>query len=393
MAVPSSPPSPSPRSPAHRLSRVIGDARGASRGPCVVFVAGLHGNEPAGTVAAERVAAALAIRSSELRGRVVFLAGNRQALAANLRFVRRDLDSGWSQPNLERLRRLPERELGDEDQEQVELADALHQIGKAHGAPLIVVDLHTTSAASPPFVCFGDTLRNRQLAMALPLPAILGLDELIDGTLVGYCTERGHVGISVEAGQHRDPVAVERHVAAIWLLLVAAGCLPARAVPELASQRARLARASAGCPRVVEVLHRHVVNPTDQFQMLPGFASFARVAEGDVIAHDAKGPVLAPRKGLLLMPRYQPQGADGFFLAREVRPVWLGVSALLRRAGATRLVPYLPGVRRDPREPRWLLVDPRVARTHVAEVMHLFGYRRRGSSEERLVFSRRGPHR
>lgn len=389
MAVPSTPSS----SAARRLSRVIGDARGASRGPCLVFICGIHGNEPAGTLAAERVAAALESRSSELRGRVVFLTGNRQALAAGLRFVRRDLDSGWNQPNLERLRRLPQRELGDEDQEQVELAEALHQIGNAQRGPLRVVDLHTTSAASPPFVCFGDTLSNRELAMALPLPAILGLDELIDGTLVGYCTERGHVSISVEAGQHRDPDAVERHVAAIWLLLVAARCLPARSVPELASLRARLVQASAGCPRAVEVLHRHVVNPADQFQMLPGFASFAHVAEGDVIAHDVNGPVRAPQRGLLLMPRYQPQGEDGFFLAREVRPVWLELSAMLRQAGAARLIPYLPGVGRDPRDPRWLVVDRRVARTHVAEVMHLFGYRRRGSSEGRLVFSRRGPHR
>ena len=307
--------------------------------------------------------------------------------------MRRDLNRGWSQPNLEHLRRLPERELGDEDQEQVELAEALRQIERAQRGPLMVVDLHTTSAAGPPFVCFGDTLRNRRLAMALPLPALLGIEELIDGALVGYCTERGHVGISVEAGQHLAPDAAERHVAAIWLLLVAGRCLPARAVPELASQRALLSLASAGCPRVVEVLHRHVVSPKDEFQMLPGFASFTRVAKDQVIARDVNGPVRAPHDGALLMPRYQAQGEDGFFLAREVSPVWLKLSEVLRRAGATRLIPYLPGVRRDPREPRWLVIDRRVARTHVAEVMHLFGYRRRGSSADRPVFSRRGPQR
>ena len=385
--------SPSATHSARRLPRFIGDVRGASRGPCLVFVCGIHGNEPAGTLAAERVTAALALRSTQLRGRVVFLAGNRQALAAGFRFVRRDLNRGWSQPNLERLRRLPERELGDEDQEQVELADALREIGNAERGPLVVVDLHTTSGDSPPFICFGDTLRNRRLAMALPLPVILGLDDLIDGTLVGYCTERGHVSISVEAGQHRDPESVERHVAAIWSLIVATRGLPARAVPELAASSECLARASAGYPRAVEVLHRHVVSSSDRFQMQPGFASFSRVTEGEIVARDVNGPVRAPQSGLLLMPRYQPQGEDGFFLAREINPVWLALSEALRRAGAARLVPYLPGVRRDPSEPRWLVVDPRVARTHVADVMHLFGYRRRGSSEERPIFSRRGPQR
>lgn len=393
MDVPSSPLSASLSSAGRRVPRVIADVRGNVRGPSVVFVSGIHGNEPAGTLAAERVAAALEGLGSLLRGRAVFLAGNRVALAAGQRFVRRDLNRGWSQAELTRLRRMPQREIGDEDQEQLELADALREVGRAQRGPLVVIDLHTTSAATAPFVTFGDTLRNRRLAMALPVPAIMGLDEVIQGALVGYCTERGHVGISFEAGQHRDPEAVERHVAAIWLLLVATGCLPGHALPELASHQARLSRASAGSPRVLEVLHRHVVGPHDEFRMRPGWKSFAPVSAGELVAEDAWGGVRTPQAGVLLMPRYQPQGEDGYFLAREVRPVWLRVSELLRRAGAARLAPYLPGVSRDPRGPGWLVVDPRVARSHVSDVMHLLGYRRRRSPDERPVFSRRGPRR
>jgi succinylglutamate desuccinylase len=127
--------------------------------------------------------------------------------------------------------------------------------------------------------------------------------------------------------------------------------------------------------------------------MLPGLSSFAPIAANQVVAHDARGPVLAPQAGLLLMPRYQAQGDDGYFLVREVRPIWLQVSEWLRRAGVPHLVPYLPGVRRDPARPELLVVDPRVARTRVAEVMHLCGFRRRASSDQRYVFSRRGPRR
>lgn len=391
MALPSPPFTLTRSSTGRRLPRVIGDVRGARRGPSLVFVAGIHGNEPAGTVAAERVCSALEPLSATLRGRVVFLAGNRQALASGLRFVRRDLNRGWSQPHLEHLRRLPERELGDEDEEQLELANALGAVERAQRGPIMVVDLHTTSAPTPPFVSFGDTLRNRRLALSLPSTAILGLDEVIEGALVAYCTERGHVGISFEAGQHQDPETVEHHVAAIWLLLVAARCLPARAVPLLARHRERLARASAGTPRVVEVWHRHVVAPGDQFHMLPGFGSFARVVPGELLAYDVRGPLRAPEAALVLMPRYQSQGEDGYFLAREVHPVWLKVSEWLRRAGAPRLVPYLPGVRRDPQKPGRLVVDPRIARSHLGDVMHLFGYRRQKSANGHAVFSRRGP--
>ncbi len=372
-----------------RFERILGDIPGETAGPTIVFVAGLHGNEPAGALASERVAAALRQRGAALRGRVVFLSGNRQALAAGLRFVRRDLNRGWTEPQLARLCALPERALGDEDQEQRELCEALYRLERERRGRMIVIDLHTGSAPSPPFVSFGDTLLNRRLALSLPAPCILGLEEVVEGAFMSYWTDRGHASLAIEAGQHRDPESVERLVAALWLLLVASGCLRAGDVPDLAEQREHLRRASAACPPVVEVRHRHVVGSGQRFAMEPGFRSFSPVQRGQLLAHDERGPVLAPETGLLLMPRYQSQGEDGFFLVREVRPVWLKISEWLRRAGAPRVIPHLPGVRRDPARPGHLLVDPTVAFARVADVMHLCGFRRRGSVDKYLLFSTR----
>jgi hypothetical protein len=76
-----------------------------------------------------------------------------------------------------------------------------------------------------------------------------------------------------------------------------------------------------------------------------------------------------------------------------VRPVWLKLSGWLRRAGVPRVLPYLPGVERDRAAPGQLVVDPRVAFAHVADVMHLCGYRRRRSPENKPVFARRGTQR
>jgi succinylglutamate desuccinylase len=99
--------------------------------------------------------------------------------------------------------------------------------------------------------------------------------------------------------------------------------------------------------------------------------------------------VRVPDDGLLLMPRYQGQGDDGFFLGREVRAFWLRLSAWLRRLPLERVLPLLPGVRRDVRAHRTLLVRPSVARWLTFEVFHLLGYRwaRRDAAE--LVFVRR----
>jgi len=370
-----------------RFPRILGDLVGQLAGPSVVIVGGLHGNEPAGVTAGREVAADLRQRGIPLRGRVVFLSGNRQASAAGLRFVRRDLDRGWTEANLTRLCALRESALGDEDQEQRELADTMYEIERTRRGRFVVIDLHTTSGQSAPFVCFGDTLLNRRLARSLPVTAILGLEEVVDGAMAGYWTDRGHVGIALEAGQHRDPLAVARHVSAIWLFLVAAGSVRPSDVPELAQHRARLAMASAGCPAVVEVRHRHVLSPGDGFEMAPGFASFMPVTQGQLLAHDQKGPILSPESGLLLRPRYQGQGDDGYFIVREVRPVWLTVSEWLRKAGAPRLLQHLPGIHRDPERFGHLVVDPKVAFSHVAEVMHLCGFRRRRSSDAQPVFS------
>lgn len=374
-----------------RFERILGDIPGEAAGPTVVFVAGLHGNEPAGALASERLVAALRQHGAALRGRAVFVSGNRQALAAGLRFVRRDLNRGWVEPQLARLCALPERALGDEDQEQRELCETLYRLERERRGRMIVVDLHTGSAPSPPFVSFGDTLLNRRLALSLPAPCILGLEEVVEGALMSYWTDRGHASLAIEAGQHRDPESVERLVAAIWLLLVAAGCLRPRDVPELARHRERLSRASAGCPAVVEVRHRHVVAAGQQFVMGPGFRSFSPVQRGQLLARDEQGDVLAPEAGFVLMPRYQSQGEDGFFIVREVRPVWLKISEWLRRAGVQRFVPHLPGVRRDPARPGHVLVDPAVAFAHVSNVMHLCGFRRRGSVDRYLLFSTRRP--
>jgi predicted deacylase len=373
--------------------RWLGDIQGAAQGPTVVFVCGLYGDESDALLAAERAVPTLQHLRAALRGRVVFLAGNRQALASGVPFVRRDCNRGWTQRQLVRLQRLTPREVGDEDQEQLELAEALRAIEHEQRKPLVVIDLHGAPEPSRPFSCFVDTLRNRRLALSLPIGAVLGLEEVVTGTLSSYCTARGHVGISIEAGQGGTAEAVDRQVASIFLLLSAAGCLRERKLSGLGELREGLARASAGGPRVVEVLHRHAVEPGDGFRMLPGLTSFMPIEKGRVVAHDRTGAIRAPDAGLLFMPSYRDRGEEGFFVGREVRPVWLRISEWVRRSGAPRFLPLLPGIRRDPARPQLLLVNPRVARTHAPEVMHLCGYRRHPTAELPLVFSRTGPER
>lgn len=375
--------------PGLEFERTLADVEGPRPGPTVVFVGGIHGNEPAGALACARLAPLLQALRAELAGRVVLLSGNRAALRAGLRFVQRDLNRGWAQPQLARLATLPARDVCGEDREQLELWQLIERLERERRGPLVAVDLHTTSGPSAPFVCLGDTLANRQLAACLPATAILGLEEVIEGVLAGFLTDRGHIAIAIEAGQHQDPRCVTRLLAAVSLALIQCGCLRSKHFPELPGWRAELARAAAGQPALVEVRHRHVVAQGDEFEMVPGFSSFVPVARGQLVARDRWGGVRAPESGLMLMPRYQGQGEDGYFLVRAIRPAWLHVSALLRRARAERLLPSLPGLHRHAELPGALVIHAAVARAQLTDLLHLCGYRRRRSSEPQPVFSRR----
>jgi succinylglutamate desuccinylase len=52
--------------------------------------------------------------------------------------------------------------------------------------------------------------------------------------------------------------------------------------------------------------------------MASGLKSFDPIEAGQIVARDRRGPVRAPEAGLMLMPRYQAQGEDGFFVGREL---------------------------------------------------------------------------
>lgn len=368
----------------HRIARIDG----AHPGPTLVIVGGLHGNEPAGVLAGQAVAARILEKAGRLHGDVVLLAGNTRALAVSRRYVDTDLNRHWTPLRIELLESGNDTGESSEDADQRELHAEFEDARRRARGEMFVVDLHSTSGRGSPFVTLGDTLRNRAFAMAFPVTIILGIEEQLDGTMLSALNERGMVTLGFEAGQHDDPSSVSNDVAAIWIALVTAGMLEADDVPELADYQRRLAIAGGG-RRFVEVRHRHPVRPGDGFEMRPGYTNFQPVVRGETVASDWRGPIRASESGLMLMPLYQALGDDGFFLARVVRPFWLSMSRVLRRSGVPKLMHLLPGVRRQIDNPNVLFVNTRLARFFPLQVFHLLGYRRMRWSDEWLAVTRR----
>jgi len=96
-----------------------------------------------------------------------------------------------------------------------------------------------------------------------------------------------------------------------------------------------------------------------------------------------------PGPGRILMPLYQEQGEEGFFLIREFHPFWLRLSWALRRVHADRMAVRLPGVRKHPTSPDAVLVDKRVARWYAVQIFHLLGFRMYEDAGTHILLRRR----
>jgi len=398
------------------LTRVIGRYRGDADGPLFLCIAGLHGNEPAGVHALRRVFRELSQRRPAIHGDFVALAGNLSALSEGCRFIDEDLNRVWQRDRVGAIREsmagpavdsplshdpdgeeaspgehateLP-RPDSSEVREQSELLAAMDRETAAARGPVFVLDLHTTSAESKPFVTLGDTLPSRALAEEFPIPIILGLEEQLDGALLEHLDLHGLVGVGIEGGSHISPDSVDAHEAILWIALATTGNLAPGDVPDLFGCVRHLSDATRELPRIMEVRHRHEVRDGDGFRMRPGFDNFQKIRAGEIVAEDARGPIAAPEGGRMFLPLYQKWGDDGYFVVREIKPFWLKVSAALRELHLDRAAPLLPFVRKHPDRAGALIVHPFAARDSVIGLLHLLGFRKRVEDGTVLMIRRK----
>lgn len=313
------------------MERIIGTYTGSEPGALVIVLGAMHGNEPAGVLALQEIFRILEREPTvnpgfTFRGRLLGLVGNRQAYTEHKRYLDRDLNRMWSPGHLRRIQQTEPESLQAEDRELAELLDLIHaEIQTAQPDALVLLDLHTTSADGGIFCIPSDDRASLRLAKELHAPVILGMLDGLEGTLLHYAAgnhfEIGgyphySVGAAFEAGQHDDPLSVSRAIAAVVNCLRAAGCIR----PEDVDSRHDhiLKTFSEPLPKVTRLRHIHHIRPGDAFDMRPGYVNFQPIQQGEHLANDVTGPVLAPEDGLILMPLYQPQGTDGFFVVKEI---------------------------------------------------------------------------
>lgn len=312
--------------------RILGQFGGKQPGALVFAFGALHGNEPAGVQALQEVFQlieneAAANEQFVFCGKLVGLLGNRWAFAAQKRFIDKDLNRHWTEENIQKIQGIDPNDLRAEDREMAELLAVMRdEIEAARPEAVVLLDLHTTSAGGGIFCLPANDQASLRLAKELAAPVVLGLAEGIQGTLLQYAVHHaatlgGHcpehmLGVAFEAGQHDDPLAAHRCVAVVFNSLRAAGCIAPEALHT--PHEAILHQYARSLPKVTRLRYAHSIRQADHFRMRPGYVNFQPVHRSEHLADDVRGPIFAPDHGRILMPLYQPQGSDGFFIVQEI---------------------------------------------------------------------------
>lgn len=303
------------------MNRVVGRYKGSENGPLVIITAGMHGNEHAGVRALDLVFKMLEVEpitnpSFKFQVSIIGLVGNVKAFAQRKRYIQKDINRCWSKEHVEYILTTPIEKLYDEDLEIRQLLEAIEaEVLETRATEIFLMDIHTTSADGI-FSIASQDKRSIELAKQLPAPVVLGLMDGINGTTLHYFS--GHfknipcIAMAFEGGFHDDPLSVNRIIAAIISFFRSIRCINPNDVSTTHDYILR--QYSKGLPHAVYVKYKYHVDDNSLWEMLPGFSHFDQVYQGQKLAYYDGIEVSSPLNGYILMPLYQSQGHDGFFV-------------------------------------------------------------------------------
>lgn len=313
------------------MQRIIGQYDGGEHGDLIIAIGAIHGNEPAGVQALQLLFDMLQKEPSRnpafrFNGRLVGLIGNIQAFERRTRFVKKDLNRQLTAENIGQIvknksgkfqKGTPQYKPVFEDLELKELIEIINnQIITYQPKRLIVLDLHTTSADGGIFSIVSDDPESVALAETLHAPVVLGMVKSVGGSTLHYFTERNTgvptIAVAFESGKHDDLYSTRRAVAWLVHALRSVGAISTYDVEN--RHEIILKNYSNALPKTVQLIGSHPISANDEFKMFGNFRNFQPVRKGDILAKDKNGFIVAPQDCRVLMPLYQTQGSDGFFL-------------------------------------------------------------------------------
>ena len=369
-----------------KIQRLIGKIKGNSKGPTIIAIGGIHGNEKAGVQALLNVFDSLKNNKISINGNFYGIAGNLEALQQNKRFIEVDLNRIWTSNNFNNT--IKEKDLTHEYLQQIEIYNLIKSILKEEKGPFYFLDLHTTSANTAPFITISDSLNNRKFSTNFNIPIILGIEEYLDEPLLSYVNKFGHVALGFEGGQHTDIGSVAATESFLYLALEATNCIKKSQLKNFKRHQYRLQAFKKG-KDFFEIKYRHEIINKANFIMLPGFKNFDTVYTNQLLAYHNGKSVKSHLTGEIFLPLYQAKGTDGFFLIQEISNTWIILSKFLRKLNLHAFLRLLPGIKKHKFQSNTLIVNPKIASFFTTDFFHLFGYRKKILEQNKWLFTKR----
>jgi succinylglutamate desuccinylase len=308
------------------MNRIINSYTEGKPGPLLIVLGAMHGNESAGVKAIKAVFELINDEPNHnpyfcFHGKVIGLIGNLKAYQKGVRFIDKDINRHLLDHHVERIFELPEEMLDAEDQEIKAILTLIHkQIKLYKPSKIYILDIHTTSAEGGIFTIPSDTLESVQIALDIHAPVVQGMLDGIKGTTLHFFKSENMgidtTAVTFESGEHYDPISVKNATSALINCLRAVGCIERKNIEE--KHNNWLYQMSKDLPTKTKLIFRQPVDKDDEFKMLPNFKNFQLVEAGTLLAKNRYGEIRAKETSRVLMPLYQPQGEDGFFLIKDM---------------------------------------------------------------------------
>lgn len=293
------------------IPRIIGTYSSEKEGPLLFITGGVHGNEPSGIVALERVFEILKKEKPKITGKVVGVSGNRKALMNGVRYIDEDLNRTWTEENIQ-----SGKKDSNEKKEMFDIIDVLQKYPEKDFSKRYFLDCHTTSAASEPYISVQEVHDNDAWAHKFPTYIIRGFSDIVLGCIDHYESRIGITGFVFEGGQHDSKISEKNHEGMIWLALQNACGLDLNSLSKY-PEAAKMLEEKRKDRKTFEIKYRHGLEDGDNFKMEPGYGNFQKIKKGELLAHQNGKEIRSEWDAYIFMPLYQSQGNDGFFVVEE----------------------------------------------------------------------------
>ena len=305
------------KSPSYVLNnyeRVVGNYH-SNNEKTIIFIAAIHGNENSGLIALKRFFHDIKELEINIDGTVIGLIGNLEALKNNRRHIDIDMNRLWTDKFI-RSKSNQDQSEGKEVLMVKELIDKIITLKKKKN--ITIVDLHNTSSPNGVFSIVNN-LKEKKIAEHLQVPIINNLLNRVKGSFAQYYSDQKINTIVFEGGAIGDPASVNNHEVSIWKMLEKKGFIDTDSIPDRVQRNnIKMNHFSKNTQGYYFVKYIHRITEESDFLMNPNMQNFEKIKKGQVVGSDQNGTVQSPHEGFLLMPLYQKEGKEGFYIIKKM---------------------------------------------------------------------------